>query len=204
MVLAVIALLTGCASAYSKGESAFRQGRFAEAEGYFMKVLAEHPDRLDALVGLGMAQYKRGEPDLAIETLQKALAVRPNDPSVRLYLGLSYLRKNDVARASEQLAALRALPIDPRLAQQVDHTLEVLRRPPLNEQVRDLLVSSLDTAAELAREAYEARLQTQRAFYPPPYFGYPYPGYPYYGFPYFGSGYPGCVLVWRAGQLICI
>jgi tetratricopeptide (TPR) repeat protein len=200
-LLIALALTAGCATTIEKGESALRQGRYLEAERYFNEALAKDPSRVSALAGLGVTQYKRGELDQAVATLQKALAARPNEPTARLYLGLSYLRKNDAARAAEQLAAFRALPMDPRLAQQIDHALEVLRGPPLTEPVRELLASSLDTAAELAREAEEAR-----ALYSPyPYLGYPfYPGYPYLGSPYPGFGYPPCVLVRRAGQLVCI
>ena len=202
VLLVTIVLTVGCASDYAKGQWALRQGRYAEAEGYFMRTLMEDPQRIDALVGLGVAQYKKGEIDLAIETLEKALAARPKDPSGQLYLGLAYLKKNDPARAAEHLAALRGLPIDPRLAEQVDRALEVIRKEPLTEPVRNLLASNLDAAAELAREAAEARRDAQLAF-PPPYLGSPYFGYPFYGYP-FGNPYTPCVLVMRAGQLICI
>jgi len=200
LVTAVLAL--GCASDYAKGQYALRQGHYAEAEGYFMRTLIDDPRRIDALVGLGVSQYKRGEIDLAIETLEKAVAARPKDPNGQLYLGLAYLKKNDPARAVEHLAALRGLSIDPRLAEQVDRALEVIRKEPLTEPVRNLLASNLDTAADLAREAAEARRDAQLAF-PPPYMGYPYFGSPFYGYP-FGSPYTPCVLVMRGGQPFCI
>jgi len=41
----------------------------------------------------------------------------------------------DPARAAEHLAALRGLPIDPRLAEQADRALEVIRKEPLTEPV---------------------------------------------------------------------
>jgi tetratricopeptide (TPR) repeat protein len=203
LVLLVTAVLAmGCASDYAKGQYALRQGHYAEAEGYFMRALIEDPRRIDALVGLGVAQYKRGEIDLAIETLEKAVAARPKDANGQLYLGLAYLKKNDPTRAAEHLAALRGLPIDPRLAEQVDRALEVIRKEPLTDAVRSLLASNLDTAADLAREAAEARRDAQLAF-PPPYMGYPYFGYPFYGYP-FGNPYTPCVLVMRGGQPFCI
>jgi tetratricopeptide (TPR) repeat protein len=198
-----MALIAGCATTVEKGESALRQGRYVEAEGYFNEALAKDPSRVGALVGLAVAQYKRGDLDHAVQTLEKALAARPEEPTVRLYLGLAYLRKNDPARAAAQLVTLRALPLDPRLAQQIDQTVETLQKPPLTEQVRDLLASSLENAAELAQEAEAARALSYP--YPYPYFGYPYPGYPFFpGYPYPGFGYPGCVVVRRAGQLLCI
>ena len=206
LALAVIALAAGCATPYREGQSAMRQGRFAEAEGFFSQALAADPGRTDALVGLGIAQYKRGEIDQASETLQKALLVRPTEPSVRLYLALAYLRNRDALQAEEQLTALRSLNIDPRIGRQIDRALEVIRQGPLSEPIRDFLVGSLETQAELSRDAQEARLQAQRAqsyYYYPYYYPYFYPAFAY-PYPFFGSPFAPCVLVRRGGNFFCI
>lgn len=197
VTLAVIALAAGCVTPYGQGQSALRKGRFAEAEGYFSQALAADPGRTDALVGLGIAQYKQGEIDRASDTLQKALQVRPNEPDVRLHLGLAYLQKRDSLQAEQQLSALRSLDIDPRVAQQLDRALEVIRQGPLSDPVRDFLVGSLETQAELSREAQEARLQAQRAQH------YYFPYYPY-AYPYFAAPFGPCILVRRGGGWICM
>jgi tetratricopeptide (TPR) repeat protein len=173
-----------------------------EAEGYFTQALAAEPGRTDALVGLGIAQYKQGEIDKASDTLEKALTIRPNEPSVRLYLGLAYLRNRDMLQAEQQLTALRSLKIDPRVAQQIDRALEVIRQGPLSDPVREFVAGSLETQAQLSRDAQEALLQAQRAqaFYYP---YYPYI-YPYFGYPYFGTPFAPCVLVRRGGGWFCI
>jgi tetratricopeptide (TPR) repeat protein len=201
LMLAVIALAAGCTTPYGEGQSALQTGRFAEAQGFFSQALAEDPGRTDALVGLGIAQYKQGEIDQAADTLDKALQVRPNEPSVRLYLGLAYLRKQDTLQAGQQLAALRSLNIDPRVAQQIDRAIDVIRQGPLSDAVRDFVVGSLETQAQLSRDAQEALLQAQRA--QAYYFSY----YPYgspFVYPYFAAPYAPCVLVRRAGGLFCI
>ncbi len=115
LVLAVAALAVGCASAVTEGQLALRQGRYVEAEGFFNEALAKDPGRTDALVGLGIAQYKAGQVDQAIESLEKAVPIRPNEPSVRLYLALAYLKREDTEKAEQQLTALRSLKIDPRV-----------------------------------------------------------------------------------------
>jgi tetratricopeptide (TPR) repeat protein len=195
-LLAVITLTTGCVTPYREGQSALQKGRFVEAEGYFSQALATDPGRTDALVGLGIAQYKQGEIDQASDTLQKALLTRPNEPSVRLYLGLAYLRNQDTLQAEQQLTALRSLNIDPRVAQQIDRALEVIRQGPLSDPVRDFLVGSLETQAQLSREAQDALLQAQWA---QPYY---FPYYPYV-YPYFAVPYAPCVLVRRGGGWFC-
>ena len=200
-LLAMITLTAGCVTPYREGQSALQKGHYVEAEGYFNQALAADPGRTDALVGLGIAQYKQGEIDQASDTLQKAVLIRPNEASVRLYLGLAYLRIQETQKAEQQLTALRSLNIDPRVAQQIDRALEVIRQGPLSDTVRDFLVGSLETQAQLSRDAQDALLQAQRAqlYY------FPY-GYPYFS-PYFASPYgpfAPCVLVRRGGGLFCI
>jgi hypothetical protein len=116
---------------------------------------------------------------------------------VRLYLGLAYLQNQDSLQAEHQLSALRSLEIDPRVAQQIDRALEVIRQGPLSDPVRAFLVGSLETQAQLSRDAQEARLQVQRA--QAYYFSY----YPY-AYPYLGTPFAPCVLMRRGGGWFCI
>jgi tetratricopeptide (TPR) repeat protein len=212
LLLAVMMLMAGCASALLNGQIALRQGRYVEAEDYFNEALAKDPGRTDALVGLGIAQYKAGRIEESVDTLEKAVQVRPNEPSVRLYLALGYLKRGETSRAEEQLTALRSLKIDARVGQQVQEALDLIKKGPLSDSVRTFLIGSLETQAELSRDVQDARLQAQMAQ------AYYYSYYPYYPFgpfsPYYW-GYPGsfgapffpyapCVLVWRGGVPYCI
>ena len=213
LLLAVAALAVACASAVTQGQIALRQGRYVEAEGFFNEALAKDPGRTDALVGLGIAQYKEGQINQAIESLEKAVPVRPNEPSVRLYLALAYLKREDTEKAEQQLIALRSLKIDPRVGDQVQQALDLLKQGPLTDSVRKFIVGSLETQAELSRDVQDARLQAQMAqayyyayypYYPfapfSPFYAYPYPYY--YGAPF--GPYAPCVLVRRGGLPYCI
>lgn len=206
VLLAVAAMAAGCVSPVYKGQIALRQGRYVEAEGFFNEALADDPSKTDALVGLGIAQYKAGQIDTAIGTLEKAVQIRPNEPSVRLFLALGYLKREETEKAEVELTALRSLRIDPRVGQQVQQSLDLLKQGPLTDSVRSYIVSSLETQAELSRDVQDARLQAQMAqayyFYYPYYpfgpFGYPF----YYAAPY--GPYAPCVLVRRGGIPYCI
>jgi tetratricopeptide (TPR) repeat protein len=213
LLVAVVALAAGCASAVTQGQIALRQGRYVEAEGFFNEALAKDPGRTDALVGLGIAQYKEGQTDQAIDSLEKAVQIRPNEPSVRLYLALAYLKRGDTEKAEQQLAALRALKIDARVGDQVQQALDLIKQGPLSDSVRNFIVGSLETQAELSRDVHDARLQAQMAqayyyayspYYPfapfSPFYAYPYPYY--YGAPF--GPYAPCVLVRRGGLPYCI
>jgi len=184
-LLAMIALASGCVTPYGEGQRALSQGRYGQAASYFTQALAEDPGRSDALLGLGLAQYKQREFVGAAGTLERAVAERPQDPTSHLYLGLAYLQQGDALKTEEQLTALRALKIDFRLGQQIERALDVIRAEPLSEPIRAFVAGSLETEAELAREAEQARLDAQRTFYYAP---TPYP----------------CILVRRAGRFFCI
>lgn len=208
LLLVVLAFAAGCTSAVVQGQIALRQGRFVEAEGFFNEALAKDPGRTDAVVGLGISQYKQGQIEESIESLQKAVQIRPNEPSVRLYLALAYLKKGDTAQAEQQLTALRSLRIDSRVGDQVQQALDLLKQGPLTDSVRSFLVGSLETQAELSRDVQDARLQAQmaQAYYYSYYPFYPFAPYPYfyYGAPYGPYPYAPCVLVRRGGFPYCI
>lgn len=213
LLMAVVTLAAGCVSAVTQGQIALRQGRYVEAEGFFNEALAKDPGRTDALVGLGIAQYKEGQTDMAIESLEKVVQIRPNEPSVRLYLALAYLKRGDTEKAEQQLTALRALKIDSRVGDQVQQALDLIKQGPLTDPVRNFIVGSLETQAELSRDVHDLRLQAQMAqayyyayspYYPfapfSPFYAYPYPYY--YGVPF--GPYAPCVLVRRGGLPYCI
>ena len=184
-LLAVAVLTAGCVTAYGEGRRALSQGRYSQAAAYFSQALAEEPGRSDALLGLGMAQYKQREFTDAADTLARAVADRPDDPTSRLYFALTFVQQGDAGRAEAELTTLRDLKIDPRLGRQVALALDLVRNEELTEPIRAFVAGSLETEAELAREAQEARLEAQRSYL------------------YAPAAYP-CVLVRRGGHLFCI
>ncbi len=155
----VFVLAAGCATTpTAAGSAALRQGRPAEAVEEFEKALAEDPGRVDALIGLGVSQYRLGKYDDAIKSLTDAVTRAPDQPAARLYLALSDVRKRDDAKAQEQLAALHALPLEPRFVALIDETRNLLSAGGVSDLVRTYIVASLDYAAEWSRELAETRL----------------------------------------------
>jgi tetratricopeptide (TPR) repeat protein len=162
LALAMMALaLTGCATAFGRGEAALHAGRPDEAARYFGEALAADPGRLDARVGLGIARFRTRAWDAAIAALDDVVAEAPRRADARLYLGLARLMHGDVAAAREQLVALRGLPIHARIAAQLDRMLPLLV-PGLDATVRDLVAADLDDAYQWATELDRAR-RTARA-----------------------------------------
>lgn len=160
----VVLLAAGCATTpTAMGSAALREGRPAEAVGQFEKALAEDPERLDARIGLGISRFRLGAYDEAIAALTDAVTRAPGNPTARLYLALSHLRKREDAKAREHLTALRALPLEPRFVAQIDQTLDLLRAGPVSDAVRTYVVASLDYASDWSRELAETRMALRSA-----------------------------------------
>ena len=83
---ALAVLLAGCATPYVQGRAALSEGRYDEAAGHFREVLTADPARTDALTGLGIALYKQGALDPAVDALRRAVraAIAMDDPGLRL------------------------------------------------------------------------------------------------------------------------
>jgi tetratricopeptide (TPR) repeat protein len=163
-VALVAVVMAGCATGpTAAGSTALREGRPAEAAGHFQTALSEDPNRLDALIGLGVSHYRLGAYDDAITSLTDAVTRAPANPVARLYLALSYIRKRDDMKAQEHLSTLRTMQIDPRFGALVGQALDLLRvgNPP--DPVRTYLIASLDYGADWARELAETRLALRHA-----------------------------------------
>jgi len=176
----VLAMLAGCATTQTAaGTSALREGRPGEAAEHFKEALADDPNRVDAKIGLGISRYRLAAYGEATALLGDALEQAPGQPAARLYLALSSLRQREDAKAQEELTALRALPLEPRLAAQVDQTLALLHAGGITDAIRTYIAASLDYAFDWVREVAEARLalrNTQLAW--DPFWSRPYVVYP--------------------------
>jgi len=178
LALAVV-LLPGCATtARSRGESALAVGDYAGAINEFRAALADHPDNLEALQGLGVAQYRTGAFADAGATFGEVLARVPHGRAALLYGALADLQRGEDGAAEERLTRLRALEPDPRFGAQVDRAMRVLRTgQPAGAELRAFIAASLEDSARAAGEVRAARLEAERAYYywrdPLPYRCYP-------------------------------
>lgn len=157
MLLALAAALAGCATAVGRGQSALGDGRYDEAQRHFKEALAADPDRVDALIGLGLAHYRVGDFEAAAEALQGAVTRAPRAAAARLYLALSDLQRGRPLDAVASLAVYRDVVPWSRLAEQADRVIDILRRHPLPDDIRRYVVSSLESEALWAREVAATR-----------------------------------------------
>jgi Flp pilus assembly protein TadD len=88
----------------SAGTKAFREGRYAEAEEAFLKVLDERPREAEALHLLGLIEYRTGRLDQAADHLVAASMVDGEDPAIHANLAAVL---NLCGRGAEAEAASR-------------------------------------------------------------------------------------------------
>ena len=159
VLLAALAFaISACATTIERGQTALRDGRYAEAASNFETALKERPDRTDALVGLGIARYGQRAYDDAVAHLNQAVRQDPKRADARLYLGLSYLHGGDEGSAAEHLRAFRDLTPSGRVTRQVDHALELIRTErPLSPKSRQFIATSLESATKSEQELQDAR-----------------------------------------------
>lgn len=177
VLFAVLALSAGgCASAYQKGVAALRQERYTDAATHFEEALQERPERVDALVGLGIARYEAGAYDDAAATLSRAASREPKRPEAQLYLGLAELQRGDEGAAEEHLRAFREVTKSARLARQADDALALMRtQGPLSPETRRFIAGSLESTARSEQELRDAR-RAYRPYFADPFFYDPFFG----------------------------
>ncbi len=90
---------------------AVRDGRLAEAEALFARVLAAEPGNAEALRALGVLEFQAGRYAAAEQRTRQLLALRPRDPAVHFALGLVLQRQGGLEEAAVTYQA--ALAIDP-------------------------------------------------------------------------------------------
>ena len=80
-------------------------GRVAEAERAYIELLEAEPQNVEALNVVSLAALRSGQTPRALELLERAVAVSPEDPTTRHHLGLVYEAAADLAKATEAHAA---------------------------------------------------------------------------------------------------
>jgi len=88
------------------GTAAQQHGDDKSAIADFRKVLAMHPEMVEARIGLGVSLAATGQLDEAIDEDVRALSAAPDKTRVRMNLGMAYYKKGDLPHAREQFEAI--------------------------------------------------------------------------------------------------
>jgi len=140
------------------GLLAARDGRPAEAIGYFQEALKLSPDHMIALDNLGSAYRQQKRWDDARKTYERALDVSSNDAEANYGLGMVFAQNDDNARAFDSLQkALKIRPVYPEAL----NNLGILY---LRTQRRDQAVASFEDCIRVAPAFDQAYLNLARVY----------------------------------------
>jgi tetratricopeptide (TPR) repeat protein len=121
-----------------------RSDRAEQAQAIFDRLLTRHGDSAELQVVLGQAHAHQGDYPAAIESLQRALQLKPTVAEANTTLGIIYLKQGKLPEAREALRTeLAAHPDDFRARQTLAAVLE--------------LEGELDQALDLLRPLVRAR-----------------------------------------------
>jgi aspartate beta-hydroxylase len=87
------------------------QGRVTEAEQEFRRVLAQSPDNVEALNAIALAALRSGDGRQALELLDRAALIEPDNPMTQHHLGRAHELLGDAAAAA--LAYRSAIALRP-------------------------------------------------------------------------------------------
>jgi tetratricopeptide (TPR) repeat protein len=115
---------------YAYGLALSKSGRSAEAAPIFAALLREHADWAELHVVLGKAHAQEGDFPKAIESLDRALGLKPDVAEANATLGVIYLKQGRLADAEAALRAeLKAQPGDVQSRQNLAVVLDSEQRP---------------------------------------------------------------------------
>lgn len=95
--------------------SHFGRKEYDEAIMSFRKVLEEHKDNSDAIKGVGLAYFEKGDLDKSLEYLQQSLTILAYQPEIQSKIAWIYNKKADFKKAIEEFE--RAKKLNPYLAE---------------------------------------------------------------------------------------
>jgi tetratricopeptide (TPR) repeat protein len=143
---------TNPALQFSYGLALVKNGRAAEAESIFSRLLAQNGDSAELSVLLGQAHAQQGDFDSAIESLARALRRKADVPEANATLGVIYWKQGRLAEAEAALRAeLGAHPTDVQSQQNLAVVLDSQQRP---EEALVLLRSALQSKPDFADARY--------------------------------------------------
>ncbi|MFB3042252.1 MAG: tetratricopeptide repeat protein [Candidatus Poribacteria bacterium] len=94
---------------YDKALTHFGSNELEAAAAVFSELVEQYPDYVDGHVGLGHAYERMGKYDEAIEAIQKAIEIDPQDSLNYTSLSVCYMRKGLIQEAEDAKAKSQQL-----------------------------------------------------------------------------------------------
>lgn len=89
---------------YDAALTHFADNDLGAAVTTFKELIEAYPDYIEGYLGLGHAYERLSQYDEAIEAVQKAIEINPNDPLAYTSLSICYQRKGMIQEAEDAMA----------------------------------------------------------------------------------------------------
>ena len=156
--------LLGCratAAFYHQGLRALEAGDYPQATHALSLALVEDPQHVGGLTALGIAHYRQDAFEGAIDALARAQALTPDEPRIRLYLGLAALKQGPVNQARQHLATSLERAHSRALQEQTVRVISVLDEAAVSDAMREYLADSLEMAFQQAQQLEALRQEVR-------------------------------------------
>ena len=100
------------AELYDAALTHFAENDLEAAVNVFKELVNTYPDYVDGFLGLGHAYERLSRYDEAIEAIQKAIDINPEDPLVYTSLSMCYQRKGMIQEAEDAMAKSQQLQME--------------------------------------------------------------------------------------------
>jgi tetratricopeptide (TPR) repeat protein len=144
------------AAAAEAGIEALGKNKFDAAEAAFLKLLKLSPDNINALVNLGLVEFRLGRAEDAQKYLKQALRVKPDTALAWMTLGVIYLNQNDIEAATAAFA--QAVYLDPKNPQAHNYYAVTLAKRGWYDGAEDELQKVVQLAPDFAEAHFNLAL----------------------------------------------
>ena len=104
----------------------FRTGRLEEARKELVYIIDKDAVNFDALDGMGIVLFKMGRNREALEYLNKAVAINPQDMMVHVHLSLVCGKLDMKEQADREMAMARSMAEGPEKLKEIDTEIAII------------------------------------------------------------------------------
>jgi Flp pilus assembly protein TadD len=143
-------------AAAQAGVEALAKNKFTDAETAFLKLLKLAPDNPNALVNLGLVEFRLGRAEESQKYLQRAVRVQPGSAFAWMMLGVNYMNAGDTEGATAALA--QAVYLGPKSPQAHNYYAVALARRGWYDAAEDELRKVITLAPNFAEAHFNLAL----------------------------------------------
>ena len=141
---------------FMDGINFFKEGKYTEAVGLFLKVIEKFPDNVEPFYNLGVSYLRGGNPEKAIGALENAVRLKPDAVEAYFALGECYFNLGQSEKATEAFS--KATNIEPNSAKAYYNLGIIYYKNNETDQAIGFFEKAIALDSKLASAHYQAGL----------------------------------------------